>query len=131
MLDRISLDYRGLVSWGTQQIRLSLGKDTGSGEGAAAALAVTRTLWRDSEEWDRRLRDYAVQELLDLKNDSWLDEEEPPVSPEQFRRRMTLEAVSVAPDGEFTFTYGDGDLFGGHAIRVSGSLREGPRRADI
>lgn len=44
---------------------------------------------------------------------------------------MTLEGISVDPDGSFDFWHNDGDLFWGHAIQISGSLVEGPTLANI
>ena len=48
-------------------------------------------------------REYAVAKLLSLKNEHWLDEDEEPVTPEQFKQRMSLESVVFYPDGEVTF----------------------------
>ena len=72
-----------------------------------------------------------MQELLPLKNENWLDEGEAELSADQFKSRMTLESVTVEPGGSFDFWHNDGDLFCGHSIQISGSLSEGPTRADI
>ncbi len=95
------------------------------------ALQVARALWKDQEQWARRIEDYAVQELLRLKNESWLDAEEVELTADQFKARMTLESITVEPDGSFDFWHDDGDLFCGHSIQVSGNLSEGPTDADI
>jgi hypothetical protein len=44
---------------------------------------------------------------------------------------MTLQSVSTYADDSFGFWHDDGDLFWGHAIQVTGSLKEGPKDADI
>jgi hypothetical protein len=44
---------------------------------------------------------------------------------------MTLESITVTPDGSFDFWHNDGDLFYGHSIQVSGNLSQGPTHADI
>lgn len=95
------------------------------------ALKAAHALWEDQDGWNQRVRDYAVQMLLPLKNGTWLDDEEAGVSPDEFKERMTVEAVSVDADGLFDFWHDDGALFGGHCIQVSGSLAEGPTHADI
>jgi hypothetical protein len=95
------------------------------------ALKTAHSLWRSQDSWNRRIADYAVQELLPLKNDSWLGEGEAEVTAEQFKACMKLEAVTVNPDGSFEFWHNDGDLFWGHSIQISGSLSEGPTHADI
>jgi hypothetical protein len=64
---------------------------------------------------------YAVQNMLELKNETWTDENEDGteslVSEEQFIERMTLESVSVSEDSS-TFWFDDGQLFFGHVIAV-------------
>jgi hypothetical protein len=74
---------------------------------------------------------HAVPRAAPLKNESWLDEDEAPVTPEQFRSRLVFQEISVDLDGTFTITFGDDDLFWGHAIHVSASLTDGPKRAYI
>jgi len=90
-----------------------------------------RALWKAPKKWDQRIRDFAAGELLALKNDTWLEENEVALTPKQFKSRMTLESISVDPDGRFEFFFNDGDLFWGHVIVVSGTLANGPTDADI
>lgn len=121
--------YSGKVSWASLSIRLNVTPDD---EGSAeASLAVAKDLWRDQTGWGKRISDFAVQKLLPLKNDTWLEDDEEALTPDQFRARMTLESITVDPDGSFTFWHNDGDLFFGHAIQICGSLSEGPTDADI
>ena len=95
------------------------------------ALKTAHALWQAQREWDQRVRDHAVTSLLPLKNDSWLDEEEAAVTADQFKSRMSLESITVYPDGSFEFWHGDGSLFAGHSIQICGSLSEGLTDADI
>lgn len=95
------------------------------------ALAVAKRLWKTANKWDARVKDYAVEQLLELKNDNWLDEDEHEVTPDEFKRRMTLEAITVDPDGSFDFWHNDGELFFGHSIQISGCIESGLEQADI
>lgn len=95
------------------------------------ALKVAHSLWQGQNTWNRQIRDYAAEKLLPLKNDYWLDEDEAELNTIQFDDRMTLESITVYPDGSFDFWHNDGDLFCGHSILISGSLSEGPTDADI
>ena len=81
--------------------------------------------------WKENVDDFAVKKLLSLKNDVWLGEDESPLNADQFKSRMTLQSVSIYPDGEIEFWHDDGDLFWGHSIQISGSLGEGLTDADI
>jgi hypothetical protein len=95
------------------------------------AVKVACTLWQDQQGWSKRIVDFAVKELLPLKNDSWLDENEAELNAEQFKERMKLESITVSSDGSFDFWHHDGDLFWGHSIQISGDLTKGPTHADI
>jgi hypothetical protein len=85
----------------------------------ATAVNRARQVLGEFERHASGAREYAVQELLDLKNESWLDEDEEPVTPDQFKSRMELEGLVFSPDGEVNFYHRDGDLFCGHCIQIS------------
>lgn len=127
--------YTGKVMWNGKSVTLDLSVD--GPENIEPSLQVARALWEDQVTWDSRISDYAVQELLQLKNEDWLgdedDDEEPEeeVTPEQFKDRMRLESISISSDGEFEFWHDDGELFFGHSILVSGNLTDGPEDAGI
>jgi hypothetical protein len=128
-LDRRLDEWETTFKWGTTPVRLSLSCDEdGSPE---PALRAARSLWERQPEWEKRVRDFAVEALLPLKNDVWLDDDEEPLTPEAFEARMTLQTIALYPDGSFDFFHDDGELFWGHAIQVWGSLSEGPTGADI
>jgi hypothetical protein len=128
-LDRRVNWYTAETEWNGAVVALNLTLDD-SGT-IDAALQAARMLWKDQKQWAKRIEDYAVQELLPLKNESWLDEGEVELSADVFKARMTLESVTVEPDRSFDFWHNDGDLFWGHSIQISGNLSEGPTRADI
>jgi hypothetical protein len=121
--------YEGHVAWCGRQVELALPPD-GSGD-VAAAVATMKSLLQDQSGWKRKNEDYAVNTLLELKNENWLDEGEEEVTKEEFASRMVLESIIAYPDGEYEFWYSDGDLFWGHSILVSGDLKSGPNDADI
>jgi hypothetical protein len=63
-------------------------------------------------------KDFAATQLLELKNESWLEEDEKSLSSEQFKQRMHLDTIMFRPDASVEFWYADGDLFWGHSIVV-------------
>lgn len=121
--------YSAQVKWQGKTINLNLNVE--SADELDPVLKVAYKLWDNESTWSERINNYAIEKLLPLKNDNWLDGDEPELSVQEFKDRMTLEAVSVYPDGEFEFWHNDGDLFWGHSIQISGNLSEGPTRADI
>jgi hypothetical protein len=131
-LDRRIDWYEARTAWGSTPVRLHLSMENHEDANERLNVLVTaRSLWDSCETWTQRVTDCAVAELLDLKNDAWLEEGEPELSAEQFKSRMTLESLTVYAGGRFEFWYHDGDLFWGHLIRVSGSLSKGPDDAGI
>ena len=99
------------------------------------ALRNAKTLLASAADWDKRVRAYAADELVSLANDWSQDMDEDgqaaEVTREQFIQRMELEAIEVREDGSFQFWFGDGDLFCGHSIWVSGDLENGPDEAKM
>lgn len=128
-LDRRTGWFSGMVVWGGHSVSLNL--SASELPGLQGALRTAYTLWKNPDFWSRRIRDYAVEQLLPLKNANWLDEGEAELTGDQFQDRMQLTEITVNPDGSFDFWHNDGDLFWGHAIEIGGNLSEGPTHADI
>ncbi|MFX1397340.1 MAG: DUF2262 domain-containing protein [Promethearchaeota archaeon] len=83
------------------------------------------------DDWIEKAKDFAVSELLTLKNENWLDENENEIKETEFKTRMSLTCVYFSEDEEFEFTFDDGDLFWGHEIVLDGNIEEGFMDADI
>jgi len=126
-LDRRVDWFSGEVIWNGMPVVLHL---TDSND-VEKSLATARFLWQDQSGWTQRVLDFAVQELLPVKNEGWLEVDEAELSPDEFKERMMLESISVQPDGTFEFWHDDGDLFWGHSIQIRGNLSEGLKYADI
>jgi len=114
------------VDWLGTPVTLCFGQD----ENRADCVMNAKSLLASAAEWDRRVREYAADELLDTAND-WAQEEAEPITREGFLERMELESIEVREDGSFDFWFSDGELFYGHSIRVSGDLENGPSDADM
>jgi len=127
-LDRRLNQFAGRANWNGKTVELSLhAKEAAEVE---AALKTAHALWKDQQLWHQRVGDYAVQRLLPLKNEAWLEEDDDELLPEEFKARMTLDAITVRPNGSFEFWHRDGDMFWGHAVHISGSLARGLTGAD-
>ena len=83
-------------------------------------LARARWLLDDSRwpAYRAAAEEFAVERMLDLKNEAWLKEKERPVSAERFKKLMRLSAIHIDPQCDVTFAYTDGGLFAGHCIEV-------------
>jgi hypothetical protein len=128
-LDRRVNWHTAETTWEGKPVALHLSGD--EPEDVEEALKTAHALWQSQDAWHERIRDFATQMLLPLKNNSWLDEDEPEVTPHQFKDRMTLEVVTVYSNGSFEFWHKDGGLFFGHSIKIDGTVSGGPTNADI
>lgn len=60
-----------------------------------------------------------IAELLQLKNDSWLDDGQKPVHQEYFLKSIQLISVDFTTNAAFDLYFDDGNLFWGHSIIVN------------
>lgn len=130
-LDRRVNWFETEVDWLGTQVSLTFDVD----EDRADCIANAKALLAAAGEWDRRVREFSAGELLSLANDWSQDMDEDggavEVTREQFAERMELESIEIRAAGQFDFWFGDGGLFAGHSIHVSGGLDNGPDRADM
>lgn len=134
VLGRLSLDravgrWEGAATWAGRRVRVHL--DAPSHERLPELLKTAHALWQDQASWERRMRDFALAELVTLKNESWLLDDEPPITPAQFDSRLKLDSIGITPAGEFDFWFEGKELFSDHAIRVMGDLVRGPKDATL
>lgn len=79
-------------------------------------------LFERQTEWDLRFRNKITEDLLALKNECWIDENENPLTEQEFQEKISLESLIIHKNGDFEAWYNDGDTFWGHAISVDGNL---------
>lgn len=120
--------FEGKARWNGKSVEISF--ETGSKVGLKSLLKTANALFDDSAGWGKKVKDFAVQEKLELANE-WRDEDDKPITATQFLKRMKLTSISIKPNGKFEFWHSDGDLFYGHSIQISGSLKAGLNRSDI
>ncbi len=128
-LDRRADWLEAETNWGPDNVRLTF--PAGTVEEQERSLAIARALWDDHDAWRHRMRDRILANLLMLKNEIWLEDNEPEVTADEFIRRLTVETVHIHPDGSVEFWHNDGDLFFGHMILVRGTLADGPTSASL
>lgn len=121
--------FEGQISWLGKSIELAVSLD--EGDNPNLSILTAEALCKDMDSWSKRINNYAISELLELKNDNWLGENEKEIGPTEFLQAMELNSIIVHPEGGFEFWHSDGDLFWGHSILISGSITEGPNDADI
>ena len=122
--------YEGQLK--VQQSEISIQLLTDDDEAVASALKRATDFVKESEKHAQSAREYAVESLLTLKNETWMeDKDEEPLTPEQFKERMVLDSISIDSDGDVSFYHSDGDLFWGHCILVTMNSENNFTSADI
>lgn len=128
-LDRQFDWFCGEAKWNGKPVEIQI--DANGTESVEHNLPTAEALWKDQASWKRKVENYAVKELLPIKNRHWLDDDEKPLTAKQFKSRMQLGSIQIHKDGEFEFWHDDGDMFLGHSIQVCGLLKKGFTKADI
>ena len=122
-------------SWSGAEIPLALEVNSESKSSWSRARTAAKKLIAEQEAWDKAMRKFAAKELTELANDWLADDDEnndaEPSTEESFAQRITLSELTITSGGSFTAYYNDDDMFWGHVIEVSGSLKKGITDADI
>lgn len=130
VFDRSLEWFGGTYRWGEESIDIYLStQEIGRGQ---ALLNRYKEVFNNPELWQNKIKDFAVDQLIQLKNDNWLEEGESPITKEAFKQVITFESISVYGDNEaFEIYLTDGDVFWGHSICVDGNLDDGFKSAGI
>lgn len=95
-----------------------------SGEEAAPCLETARTLLSDAAGWDEKIRSYASEvlfpQVLPLAEEGGEE-----LTREELAQQLDPDFLMVHPDGSFELWYGDGGIFWGRSIKVTGTLSDG------
>lgn len=121
--------YEKTLDWGDTPIQVML--EPNAQEEVTDHLSTLTTLLQDRETWEQRIRRQITNDLLDLKNNTWLRDGEAPLNEETFSRSFRLYALIIREGGVFTFWFYDQGLFWGHDVRVWGNLQAGPQGASM
>lgn len=83
---------------------------------AATKFAYKICLWLELN--DESARVFCASKLLPLKNETWLEDQEEPITEEEFIETLDLEGITAFSDESFSLYFDDNDMFWGHSIVV-------------
>jgi hypothetical protein len=121
--------YEGRVEHGGKAVPIYLAA-VGEKEFDAAAARAVHVASR-LDDYERRAKEYAVEQLLKIKNNGWLEDGESPVGADEFKEKMSLQEIVFRRYGAVDFHHRDGNLFWGHGIVVSLDGGDNFVKADI
>lgn len=108
--------FETTISFGEVSAGLSVCDFPEEEKAAALALAQRTEAWLGSNM--EKLKDYATAELLDLKNEEWMDEDEKPLTKSEFNAGLTVSEILLFADGNFQLFFDDNDMFWGHHVVI-------------
>lgn len=92
---------------------------------AQNALRTARSLWAEQTVWDQRIKTFSTEQMLELKNNNWLEDDEQEITPEEFASRIEVTSIFVNADGSFKISCSDDGMFHDHWITVHGDESRG------
>lgn len=121
VLDRSMSWFEGEIELNGLDFTAFLETDEDNGETAELALKVFLKTAENFEDFDRKNKEFAADNLLDLAHE-WRESDEgenEPLTREQFIEAIGVSEWTVTPYGNMTLYYYDGDIFWGHAIEIN------------
>ena len=130
--DKLLKSFEGNIAWLRGKIHISLYVDKDNKSGITKAKKLLKTMVLEQEKWDADLRNFAAKELTPLACE-WAESEEEAalITEESFAKRVSLSLIWVTSGASFSACFDDDELFFGHNIAVSGSLKKGMISAKI
>ena len=80
---------------------------------------------------DTLAKQFATNNLLELKNNTWLEKDDYPLNEDDFIKKLTLGSISFDKKMAYTLSYNNSDLFWGHTIGVDFMKQGKPKNAQI
>ena len=116
-LDRNHNRFKGQIDYLGENCSINL--EVVEGETTAdRQLDKLYEIFKDLENWDNCVKEYAVNELLETAND-WNEDEAGEITKEQFVKRIgTPLAIEVGRSGNVVVPFDDDDMFAGHIIEI-------------
>jgi len=129
--DKQLKSFEGNMAWLRGEIHISLYVDKDNKSGITKAKKALKIMVLEQEKWDADLRSFAAKELTKLACE-WAESEEEAalITEESFAKRISLSLLWVTSGASFSACFDD-ELFFGHSIAVSGSLKKGMISAKI
>ena len=87
---------------------------------------------QNMEELDGKIKEHCVGRMLKAANEWKENEDDPDITADQFKENMGAPfELIVQSGGKLEIYYGDGDMFGGHAIFVNVNTRNEIVRCEL
>ena len=118
------------ISWLNKEILVSI--DVANQSQITDELETFNKLISNQEKYHQNVIDYGVNNILALKNESWLAPNERPMTKETFIRNASLESIRIYREDGFEFGFNEErDIFNGGYFIINGTTEKGADSYDI
>ena len=126
--------FEGKCDWCGEKIDIIFHLENGK-QNAQKALLHFEEMYKDRENWDKKVRDFAAKKLTKLAN-QWLndiseEDEVEKITEEKFSGSIKIESISITNRGKLEIYCNDAGFFLGHVIEITGNLKSGLKSANI
>ena len=124
--------FEGSVLWQDEKIYITLDVNKDNKGGITRGKNALKAMISNQSKWDEDLPYFAAKSLIKCARE-WdeSDARESEISGEDFAKRIRISSIWMTSGGSFSVYFDDDDIFFGHTIRVSGSLKKGLVSANI
>ena len=119
------------TTYETQSYSFQLFIDIDERKSLLKTLPIAVEVINNIHKIDKLAKQFAANNLLELKNSTWLEEDETTLNEDNFVKKMALNSISFDKKMAYTLSYNDSDLFWGHTISVNFTKQGDPKNAQI
>lgn len=118
------------ISWLDKEIIFSI--DVADQSQITDELKTFNKLISNQEKYHQNVIEYGVNNILTLKNESWLAPNEEPMTKATFIRNASLESIRIYREDGFEFGFNEErDIFNGGYFIINGTTEKGADSYDI
>lgn len=129
-LDQDSNVYTGTVTLDGNEVSIAIHMTDGQQDKQYyLGLANSISNWYESNSG--LVKDFIVDSLLHVKNDSWAQSEEEKETSASFIGKLNLKSIEILRSGSFDILFDAGDMFLGHFIVVRFSQDMTPKSCNL
>ena len=119
--------YRGRINWLGEDVYVTLFPNDIISLNADKALENLRRIAENAADWDKRLRQYAAEDMSDngkveIWGDGASDDIPSPITTKEFMNRISLGFIHIHPDGYIYFDYDLDGMFTDHGLGIDANI---------
>ena len=122
--------FENKIKWLDKEITISIDVDDESK--ITDEIETLKILLSNQQKYLDDVLTYATKHILAVKNESWLEPDESPMTEEEFVKRSLLETIRIYRQDGFEFSFSEEEeIFSGGYFMINGTTKNGADSYDI